>query len=944
MKKITYLLAFVSTLCSVLMIQAQDKQSNESIQLTDENQRFFKEYGVIRCATVENEAVLKKKYPKRATTEQFEQWLAPKIAKIKADRAAGRLAPNVVYNIPVVIHVIHNGEPIGTAPNITDAQAISQITVMNEDFRRIAGTRGGANTTGAAVDVEINFCLAKQDPNGDPTTGIDRVNMGETGWSGPGGDTDTVLKPATIWDPTRYLNMWTVNFDNPGLLGFAQFPSDSGLVGLDADGGPANTDGVVANYNAFGTLDADDGTFLMNPTYQLGRTMTHEVGHWLGLRHIWGDGGCGVDDFCADTPESDASNGGCPTTHVSCGTTDMVQNYMDYTDDPCMDTFTQDQKDRMVAVMENSPRRGVLNNSIACLAPAPIIAFASTESTEAEGTSCVYRDVNVTMTIEKAPSANATVTFTNSGTAVEGEDFDFQTPSVIFPSGATGDQTLVLRIYEDSFDESSETIIIGMNLSTSGDAVITPMSNKETTVTITDDDERIYGLTTVFSDDFESYPDFEIGNIGGWTMNDGDGDNTYVIDNTDPTFTNQGYIGTFIVFNPSQTTPSSLAGTDWDPHGGSKGYYLFNSDGSNSGTAQNDDHIFTPQINLTGTNSELKFWARSIEDTYGLERFNIKVSTTDTNIASFTTLSPVTPAPGGAYQEAPTSWTEYTFDLSAYDGQNVYIAFHVVSADAYAFMLDDVSVTTNISLGVQTTVNTADQDTLSNTGTIYATNTSNGDLMVDITNNDNSNYDCVATNVSRAYNAGSPAVQYQSTNPADYVMSKTFDITPTTINVSGNATLKFYFTEAEIAAWEVATGNSRNDLIVIKDNGSPITATTTLGTFVSHTTLEATFNTGIQGTYYFGTINTLSIGENQFEVFNIYPNPTTGNINVVLSSDKDVKIALYDIRGRLVYNELFNNNAGTFNNALNFETVASGIYMLTVESGNKKGTKKLIIH
>ncbi len=132
--------------------------------------------GHIRCASTENEAYLKAKYPERATTAEFEAWLAPKVAKINADKIAGRANPTV-YNIPVVIHIVHNGDALGTGENITDAQVISQITVMNEDYRRLSGTRGGANTTGLAVDTQINFCLAQTRSNGNPTTEIVRHNI-----------------------------------------------------------------------------------------------------------------------------------------------------------------------------------------------------------------------------------------------------------------------------------------------------------------------------------------------------------------------------------------------------------------------------------------------------------------------------------------------------------------------------------------------------------------------------------------------------------------------------------------------------------------------------------------------------------------------------------------------------------------------------------------------
>lgn len=424
MKKNTFKGFFVTLgLLASVSTFAQEKQkanadANEKIELTLENQRYLEEYGAVRCYTEENELALKQKFPNRATTQEFEKSLAPIIAKIKADRAAGR-AQMAVYNIPVVVHVLHNGEAIGTAPNITDAQVISQIDVFNEDFRRMVGTPGGANSTGVAVDVELNFCLAQQDEAGNPTNGINRVNVGQDGYSSTGAV--DAAKPGTQWDPTKYMNMWSVKFVGGAstLLGYAQFPDPAatGVTGIGAgDVGPvgaANTDGVVAAYHTFGTIDKDDGSFLLNAPYDRGRTMTHEVGHYLGLRHIWGDGGCGVDDFCADTPESDASNGGCPTTHVSCGTTDQVQNYMDYTNDTCMDTFTQDQKDRMQAIMAGSPRRMELNSSIGCQPPTAVTFTLA--AAPASQTNCGSDSVTYTVDMTALNGFNETTTFSATG-------------------------------------------------------------------------------------------------------------------------------------------------------------------------------------------------------------------------------------------------------------------------------------------------------------------------------------------------------------------------------------------------------------------------------------------------------------------------------------------------------------------------------------------------
>lgn len=325
-----------------------------------------KSYGFDRCSTTEYEEFLQKTFPGRMTVEQFESWLAPLVEKAKANKSQN----GNIITIPVVVHVIHSGQNLGVAPNIVDEQVISQITVMNNDFRRLAGTPG-FNTNAVGADTMIQFALAKVDPNGNPTNGIDRVNLCQATWSQA--EINSFVKPETIWDPTQYMNMWSVSFTSSTLLGYAQFPSNSNLGGLSTIGGEAYTDGVVANYATFGSSDYNvNNSFLLAAPYDKGRTMTHEVGHFLGLRHIWGDNAsCVVNatdsnkDYCPDTPAASAPNYNCVTVD-SCPSapgSDMIQNYMDYTTDTCMNVFTVNQKDRITAVMNNSPRRMELKTS-----------------------------------------------------------------------------------------------------------------------------------------------------------------------------------------------------------------------------------------------------------------------------------------------------------------------------------------------------------------------------------------------------------------------------------------------------------------------------------------------------------------------------------------------------------------------------------------------------
>lgn len=317
-----------------------------------------------QCATMEMDSLLRARHPELGTLNEFEQKLQRKIVEMKARMSNARLKETVI-TIPVVVHVVHNGEAVGTGRNISEAQVRAQIETLNEDFRRKPGTRG-FNDNPIGADIEIEFCAAAFDPQGRPLAerGIDRINGNRASWTR--NDIEGVLKPSSFWDPDKYFNIWVLDFaaSDDRLLGYAQFPSQSNLPGIPGNGGPASTDGVVIRYQSFG--NAEKGSFpVMQAPYNLGRTLTHEVGHWLGLRHIWGDANCG-DDFCADTPPQASESRGCQIGRVSCGNPNLVQNYMDYSDDGCFNIFTRDQKARMRAVMEISPRRISLLTSNVC--------------------------------------------------------------------------------------------------------------------------------------------------------------------------------------------------------------------------------------------------------------------------------------------------------------------------------------------------------------------------------------------------------------------------------------------------------------------------------------------------------------------------------------------------------------------------------------------------
>jgi hypothetical protein len=248
-----------------------------------------------------------------------------------------------VVTIPVVVHVLYNT----SSQNISDAQIQSQIDVLNEDYRRM-----NADTTNTplefdtvSADIEIEFCFAHQTPNGGWTNGVTRTQVTKSSYDLNTNDAKYSSKGGVdAWDTKRYLNLWVVpkimDGNQSGILGYAQFP-----------GGNAATDGVVIGYRYFGTM----GT--VSYPYNGGRTATHEIGHWFGLLHIWGDdgGSCSGSDHVNDTPNQADYNDGCPAyPHPSCSNnSDMFMNYMDYTDDRCMNAFTEGQKVRMLYFLNN---------------------------------------------------------------------------------------------------------------------------------------------------------------------------------------------------------------------------------------------------------------------------------------------------------------------------------------------------------------------------------------------------------------------------------------------------------------------------------------------------------------------------------------------------------------------------------------------------------------
>lgn len=248
-----------------------------------------------------------------------------------------------VTEIPIVVHVVYSD----AASNISDAQVQSQITVLNADYRAANPDRAGVPGvwSGLVADSRIQFALATTDPAGNATNGITRTSTTTQSFTTDDAVKSVATGGADPWPSDRYLNLWVCKLGG-GLLGYAQFP-----------GGPQETDGVVILHSAFGTTGTATAPF------NLGRTATHETGHWLNLIHIWGDRlDCTGNDDVADTPPAQAPNYGTPVfPHISCNNGpngDMFMNYMDYVDDNAMFMFTQGQAARMAAALDG-PRSGM---------------------------------------------------------------------------------------------------------------------------------------------------------------------------------------------------------------------------------------------------------------------------------------------------------------------------------------------------------------------------------------------------------------------------------------------------------------------------------------------------------------------------------------------------------------------------------------------------------
>lgn len=320
----------------------------------------------------------------QAPPQQWEEWFSAKVEEFKKNKMAGKAA-FASYNIPVIFHILHNGATAGTPPNLPASRIAEQVNILNQIYNgQGANPQAIVQYSNFASNPNIQFCLATADPTNIPIAepGINRIDIGAIFSANTNtmqtfqalqSFIDYTVKPFAIWDPTKYLNIFVSETHSlVTQLGYATFPAGTTLQGPIGSIGNGTLDGVWVNTRVVGTATATPGPYIAN--YDKGKTLAREVGHWLGVRNIWGDAICGT-DYCADTPPHTGPNSACPGSYPykvnSCGPNlspggEMTMNIMDETYDDCRWMFTSDQVIRMQTAMSQCPFRWQLGTHGLC--------------------------------------------------------------------------------------------------------------------------------------------------------------------------------------------------------------------------------------------------------------------------------------------------------------------------------------------------------------------------------------------------------------------------------------------------------------------------------------------------------------------------------------------------------------------------------------------------